>query len=129
MPQNKTAAETSLERTTATEDDWWEMVDPAVAEDPVDDGKDPVGSMQNMQNPELMLSFMISACSDPEGAQQADANLFQILSRCQGDNLEESGGLLQSVDSLDKFLDIYEKLSMNFRLLGAVEIRNPAEYT
>ena len=92
------------------EEDWWEIVPESEA---AEDESEPVNS--SMQNPELMLSFMVKVCSDPEGAQAADANLFQMLSQCQGGDLE-SGELLQGVEALDKFLDIYEKLSLSFSM-------------
>ena len=98
--------------------DWWEVIADAVdapLPEEVESGE-PMESepLSAMQNSEVMLTFMIRACSDPEGAQTADANLFQILSRCQNRISRESSGLLQEVAALEEFLDIYEKLIKDF---------------
>ena len=92
------------------EDDWWELVPDSKAPEAPEDDSEPDSVKSSMQNAELMLSFMVKVCSDPEGAQAADANLFQMLSQCHGGAVE-SGGLLQGVEALEKFLDIYENLS------------------
>lgn len=95
--------------------DWWEVIADAAdvpLQEEVESGE-PMESepLSAMQNAEVMLTFMVRACSDTEGAQTADANLFQILSKCQNRISRESSGLLQEVAALEEFLDIYEKLS------------------
>lgn len=108
----------SVETRDGGDGDWWEVIADA-ADAPLPEEVESGESMESeplsaMQNAEVMLTFMIRACSDPEGAQTEDANLFQILSKCRNRISRESSGLLQEVAALEEFLDIYEKLIEDF---------------